>query len=74
MCDLAKHDKNKLVVLEAMVHIMAPATKQTKFAAYEAPALEVASLTMAQYEDLTQEQHLCDRLESNHFGYQSWKV
>jgi hypothetical protein len=57
MCDVAKHDKNKLVVLKAMVHIMAPATKQTKFAAYEAPALAVASLTPAQYEDLTQEQH-----------------
>jgi hypothetical protein len=57
MCDVAKHDKNKLVVPEAMVHIMAPATKQTKFAAYEAPALAVASLTLAQYEDLTQEQH-----------------
>jgi hypothetical protein len=40
-----------------MVHIMTPATKQTKFAAYEAPALAVASLTMAQYEDLTQEQN-----------------
>jgi hypothetical protein len=47
----------KLVAQEAMVHIMAPATKQTKFAAYEAPALAAASLTSAQYEDLTQEQH-----------------
>jgi hypothetical protein len=36
---------------------MAPATKQTKSVAYEAPALSVASLTVAQYEDLTQEQH-----------------
>jgi hypothetical protein len=43
MCDVAKHDKNKLVVPEAMVHIMTPAAKQTKFAAYEAPALAVAS-------------------------------
>jgi hypothetical protein len=57
MCDVAKHDKNKLVVPEVMVHIMAPATKQTKFAAYEAPDLAVASLTLAQYEDLTQEQN-----------------
>jgi hypothetical protein len=56
MCDVAKHD-NKLVVPEAMVHIMAPSTKQTKFATYEALALAVASLTLAQYEDLTQEQH-----------------
>jgi hypothetical protein len=57
MCDVAKHDNTKLVVLGAMVNIMAPATKQTKFAAYEAPALAVASLTDAQYEDLTQKQH-----------------
>jgi hypothetical protein len=57
MCDVAKHDKHKLMVPEAMVHIMAPATKQTKFAAYETPALSVASLKVAQYEYLTQEQH-----------------
>jgi hypothetical protein len=57
MCVVAKHDKNKLVVPEDMVHILAPATKQTKFAAYEALALSVASLTLAQYEDITQEEH-----------------
>jgi hypothetical protein len=57
MWDVVKYDKNKLVVPEAMVHIMAPSTKQNKFAAYEAPSLAVASLTLAQYEDLTQEQH-----------------
>jgi hypothetical protein len=28
-CDVAKHGKNKLVVREDMVHMMAPATKQT---------------------------------------------
>jgi hypothetical protein len=52
MCDMAKHDTKKMVVPEAMVHIMAPATNQTTFAAYEAPALAVVSLTAAQYEDL----------------------
>jgi hypothetical protein len=57
MCNVVKHDKNKLVVPEAMVHIIAPSTKQTKFAAYEAPSLAVTRLTAAQYEDLTQEQH-----------------
>jgi hypothetical protein len=36
---------------------MAPATKQTKFAAYEAPALVVANLTEKQFGELTQEQH-----------------
>jgi hypothetical protein len=40
-----------------MVHIMAPASKQTKFAACEYPALAVASLTETQYVELTQEQH-----------------
>jgi hypothetical protein len=29
MCDVVKHDKHKLVVPEAMVHIMEPSTKQT---------------------------------------------
>jgi hypothetical protein len=56
MCDVVKHDKNKLVVPEAMVHIMAPAIKQTKFAAYEAPAVAGATL--------------CYGLEPDHFGYQ----
>jgi hypothetical protein len=40
-----------------MVRIMAPATKQTKFAAYEAPALEVACISEKHYAELTQEQH-----------------
>jgi hypothetical protein len=54
---VVKNDNKKLVVPEAMVHIMAPATKQTKFDAYEAQDLAVAILTTAKYEDLTQEQH-----------------
>jgi hypothetical protein len=45
MCDVTKHEKQKLEVQEAMLHIMAPATKKTKFATYEAPALEVVNLT-----------------------------
>jgi hypothetical protein len=49
--------KIKVVVPEAMVYTIAPSTKQTKFAAYEALALPVASLTAAQFENLTQEQH-----------------
>jgi hypothetical protein len=57
MYNVVKHDRNNLVVPEAKVHIMAPATKQAKSAAYEAPALAVASLPVVQYEDLTQEQH-----------------
>jgi hypothetical protein len=38
MCDVAKHEKYKLEIEEAMVHMMAPTTKHTKFAAYEDPA------------------------------------
>jgi hypothetical protein len=57
LCDVAKHEKQKLEILEAMVHIMAPTTKQSKFAAYEATALAVASLSQNQYVELTQEQH-----------------
>jgi hypothetical protein len=40
-----------------MVHIMAPATKQMKFAAYDALALAVVNLTDMQYAKLTQEYH-----------------
>jgi hypothetical protein len=54
---VAKHDKHKLEIAEAMVHIMAPTTKQMKFAAYEAPALAVTTLTDKQFGKLTQEQH-----------------
>jgi hypothetical protein len=58
LCDVVvKHEKHKLEIEEAMVHIMAPATKQMKFAAYEAPALAVATLTDKQFGELTQEQH-----------------
>jgi hypothetical protein len=57
LCDVAKHKKQKLEIREAMVHIMAPTTNQTKFAAYEAPALAVANLSEKQYAELTQEQH-----------------
>jgi hypothetical protein len=57
LCDVAKHEKQKMEIREAMVHIMAPATKQTKVAAYEDPALAVANLSEKQYAELTQEQH-----------------
>jgi hypothetical protein len=57
MCDMVKHERHNLEVPEVMVHIMAPETKQNKFAEYEAPALAVRSLTDMQYAELTQEQH-----------------
>jgi hypothetical protein len=40
-----------------MLHSMAPKTKQTKFASYEAPVLVIATRTEKQFGELTQEQH-----------------
>jgi hypothetical protein len=44
-CDVAKHEKQKLLVTENMIHIMAQATKNTKFAAYAEPDVNAALLT-----------------------------
>jgi hypothetical protein len=57
LCDVVKHERQKVEVKEPMIHIMTPATKKTKFAAYETPALAVDLLTDLQYADLIQEQH-----------------
>jgi hypothetical protein len=57
LCDVAKHEQKKLEVKEPMMHIMTSATKQTKFAEYETPALAVDFLTDLQYADLIGEQH-----------------
>jgi hypothetical protein len=57
MCDVAKHEKHKLEIEEAMVHIMAPTTKKTTFADSDAPALAVATITDKQFGELTQKQH-----------------
>jgi hypothetical protein len=39
LCDVVKHERQKVEVKEPMIHIMTPATEQTKFASYETPAL-----------------------------------
>jgi hypothetical protein len=39
------------------MHIMTPATKQTKFAAYETPAVAVDFLADLQYDNLIRDQH-----------------
>jgi hypothetical protein len=57
MWDVVKHEKEKLEMKDPMVHIMVPATNQTKCVVCEAPDLEVATLTGLQYADLTREQH-----------------
>jgi hypothetical protein len=35
LCDVANHERQKVEVKEPVMHIVTPATKQTKFAAYE---------------------------------------
>jgi hypothetical protein len=57
LCYVANHEQKKLEVKEPMMHIMTPATKQTKFAAYETPAMAVDFLTDLQYAAFVQEQH-----------------
>jgi hypothetical protein len=52
LCDVAKHERQKVEVKEPMIHIMTPATKRTKFAAYETPALAVDLLADLHYSDL----------------------
>jgi hypothetical protein len=57
LCDVATHERQKVEVKDPMIHIMTPAKNQTKFAAYETPALAVDLLTDLHYADLIQEQH-----------------
>jgi hypothetical protein len=55
--DVAKHERQKVEVMEPMMHIMTPSTNQTKFAAYKTPALALDLFTDLQYADLIREQH-----------------
>jgi hypothetical protein len=57
LCDVAKHDREKFPVNQAVLQIMAPATKATKFAAYRDPSLPITKLNSSQYESLMQERH-----------------
>jgi hypothetical protein len=54
---MVTREKHKLEIQEAMVRIIASATKQMNSEAYEAPALAVAKLMEMQYVELTEEQH-----------------
>jgi hypothetical protein len=54
---VAKHERQKMNVTQAYVHIMAHATKQTKFAAYQVPYVKVSQLSQSQYGQLVREQH-----------------
>jgi hypothetical protein len=57
LCDVAKHEREKFPVNEVVLHIMAPATKATKFAAYREPSLPITKLNISQYESLMRERH-----------------
>jgi hypothetical protein len=55
LCDVAKHERDKLTVTESVLLIMATATKTIKFAAYGDPSLPISNFNQAQYEVLVQE-------------------
>jgi hypothetical protein len=44
LCDVAKHEREKLSVVEPVLLILAPASKATKFAAYSEPSLPTSKL------------------------------
>jgi hypothetical protein len=55
LCDVAKHEREKLSVVEPVLLILAPARKGTKFAAYRDPSLPTSKLNQVQYETLLKE-------------------
>jgi hypothetical protein len=57
LCDVANHEREKFPVNEAVLQIMAPATKATNFTAYREPSLPITKLNTSQYESLMQENH-----------------
>jgi hypothetical protein len=57
LCDVAKHEREKLSVVEPVLLILAPASKATKFVAYREPSLPTSKLNQVQYETLLQEGH-----------------
>jgi hypothetical protein len=66
-CEVVKHDRQKMNVTQACVHIMAHAMKQTKFAAYQSPFVKVSQLLQSQYGQLMREQHSVS--DWNHIGF-----
>jgi hypothetical protein len=57
LCGVAKHEREKLSVVEPVLLILAPASKATKFAACREPSLPTSKLNQVQYETLLQERH-----------------
>jgi hypothetical protein len=52
LCDVAKHEREKLSVVEPVLLILVPASKATKFVAYREPSLSTTKLNQVQYETL----------------------
>jgi hypothetical protein len=57
LCDVAKHEREKLSVVEPVLLSLAPASKAAKFASYREPSLPTSKLNQVQYETLLQERH-----------------
>jgi hypothetical protein len=54
LCDVAKHEREKLSVVEPVLLILAPASKAMRFVAYREPSLPTSNLNQVQYETLLQ--------------------
>jgi hypothetical protein len=57
LCDVAKHEREKISVVEPVLLILAPASKATKFAAYREPSLPTSKLNQVQYKTLLQKRN-----------------
>jgi hypothetical protein len=57
LCDVAKHEREKLSVIDPVLLILAPTSKATKFVPYREPSLPTSKLNQVQYETLLQERH-----------------
>jgi hypothetical protein len=57
LCDVAKHEREKISVVEPVLLILAPASKEKKIAAYHEPSLPTSKLNQVQYDILLQERH-----------------
>jgi hypothetical protein len=57
LCDVAKHETEKLSIVEPVLFILAPASKAAKFEVYREPSLPTSKLNQVQYDTLLQERH-----------------
>jgi hypothetical protein len=57
LCDVDKHEREKLSIVEPVLLILAPVSKAMKFAAYLEPLFPTSKLNQVQYDTLLQERH-----------------